>query len=206
MSTAGRPCSGRLRAGSCLHSTLGVLGSVCPTAQWEEHGAQPGPPGPLDGGGTQRRRPPLTCRTPTPVRPGAGLALIPASGSLRQFLWSFRLPGEAQKIDRMMEAFAARYCLCNPGVFQSTGQWQLWPCPLPAARRAQGRSPRTRSSDGEIRGRFPAAGPSPTSEPPPPSDPLQTRAMCCPSPLSCSTPACTTTMCATSRRPSASSP
>ncbi|XP_032692489.1 cytohesin-4 isoform X2 [Lontra canadensis] len=38
----------------------------------------------------------------------------------RQFLWSFRLPGEAQKIDRMMETFATRYCLCNPGVFQST--------------------------------------------------------------------------------------
>ncbi|KAM6157099.1 cytohesin-3-like isoform 1-T1 [Erethizon dorsatum] len=37
-----------------------------------------------------------------------------------QFLWSFRLPGEAQKIDRMMEAFTSRYCLCNPGVFQST--------------------------------------------------------------------------------------
>lgn len=41
--------------------------------------------------------------------------------SCRQFLWSFRLPGEAQKIDRMMEAFAQRYCRCNPGVFQSTG-------------------------------------------------------------------------------------
>ncbi|XP_033840265.2 cytohesin-1-like isoform X1 [Periophthalmus magnuspinnatus] len=40
--------------------------------------------------------------------------------ALRQFLWSFRLPGEAQKIDRMMEAFAGRYCSCNPGVFQST--------------------------------------------------------------------------------------
>ncbi|CAK8694945.1 cytohesin-1-like [Clavelina lepadiformis] len=39
--------------------------------------------------------------------------------SLRQFLWSFRLPGEAQKIDRMMEAFAARYCECNPGVFSN---------------------------------------------------------------------------------------
>ncbi|XP_018593844.1 cytohesin-3-like isoform X2 [Scleropages formosus] len=39
---------------------------------------------------------------------------------LRQFLWSFRLPGEAQKIDRMMEAFATRYCNCNPTVFQST--------------------------------------------------------------------------------------
>ncbi|XP_059810188.1 cytohesin-3-like isoform X1 [Hypanus sabinus] len=40
--------------------------------------------------------------------------------ALRQFLWSFRLPGEAQKIDRMMEAFATRYCQCNPNVFQST--------------------------------------------------------------------------------------
>nr|KAG5695093.1 hypothetical protein BaRGS_015069 [Batillaria attramentaria] len=40
--------------------------------------------------------------------------------ALRQFLWSFRLPGEAQKIDRMMECFAARYCELNPGVFTST--------------------------------------------------------------------------------------
>uniref|UniRef100_A0A8K9V7G7 Cytohesin 3 n=2 Tax=Oncorhynchus TaxID=8016 RepID=A0A8K9V7G7_ONCMY len=47
----------------------------------------------------------------------ADLNLVQA---LRQFLWSFRLPGEAQKIDRMMEAFASRYCSCNPGVFQST--------------------------------------------------------------------------------------
>ncbi|XP_051817749.1 cytohesin-4 [Antechinus flavipes] len=47
----------------------------------------------------------------------ANLHLVQA---LRQFLWSFRLPGEAQKIDRMMESFAARYCLCNPDVFQST--------------------------------------------------------------------------------------
>lgn len=43
----------------------------------------------------------------------------------RQFLWSFRLPGEAQKIDRMMEAFATRYCECNAGVFQSTGRRTL---------------------------------------------------------------------------------
>lgn len=53
------------------------------------------------------------------VLPGV---LSEASSLYRQFLWSFRLPGEAQKIDRMMEAFASRYCLCNPGVFQSTGQ------------------------------------------------------------------------------------
>ncbi|CAL8114232.1 unnamed protein product [Orchesella dallaii] len=37
--------------------------------------------------------------------------------ALREFLWSFRLPGEAQKIDRMMEAFAKRYCQSNPGIF-----------------------------------------------------------------------------------------
>ena len=80
----------------------------------------------------------------------ADLNLVQA---LRQFPWSFRLPGEAQKIDRMMEAFASRYCLRNPGVFQS-----------------------------------------------------QTRATCCPSPSSCSTPACTTTTCGTSPPRSASSP
>jgi len=40
--------------------------------------------------------------------------------ALRQFLWSFRLPGEAQKIDRMMEKFALRYCQQNPGVFDDT--------------------------------------------------------------------------------------
>lgn len=40
--------------------------------------------------------------------------------ALRQFLWSFRLPGEAQKIDRMMECFAERYCSTNPDVFVTT--------------------------------------------------------------------------------------
>ena len=33
--------------------------------------------------------------------------------SLRMFLENFRLPGEAQKIDRLMEKFASRYCECN---------------------------------------------------------------------------------------------
>jgi len=37
--------------------------------------------------------------------------------SLRNFLSVFRLPGEAQKIDRMMEKFAEKYCQDNPGVF-----------------------------------------------------------------------------------------
>ncbi|XP_028395467.1 cytohesin-1-like isoform X2 [Dendronephthya gigantea] len=40
--------------------------------------------------------------------------------ALRTFLWSFRLPGEAQKIDRMMECFAKKYCDQNEGVFTST--------------------------------------------------------------------------------------
>jgi cytohesin len=46
-----------------------------------------------------------------------GMILVQA---LRQFLWSFRLPGEAQKIDRMMEMFAQRYCDQNVGMFKST--------------------------------------------------------------------------------------
>lgn len=52
----------------------------------------------------------------------AALSHVALSLFLRQFLWSFRLPGEAQKIDRMMEAFATRYCDCNTDVFQSTGK------------------------------------------------------------------------------------
>lgn len=47
-----------------------------------------------------------------------GMLIVSA---LRQFLWSFRLPGEAQKIDRMMEKFAERYCELNPGIFTTTG-------------------------------------------------------------------------------------
>lgn len=39
--------------------------------------------------------------------------------SLRKFLSGFRIPGEAQKIDRMMEKFAQHYCLQNPDVFHS---------------------------------------------------------------------------------------
>ncbi|XP_077991507.1 brefeldin A-inhibited guanine nucleotide-exchange protein 1-like [Glandiceps talaboti] len=41
--------------------------------------------------------------------------------ALRMFLDDFRLPGEAQKIDRLMEKFAQRYCQNNPnlGLFAS---------------------------------------------------------------------------------------
>ncbi|ORZ36231.1 hypothetical protein BCR44DRAFT_1433023 [Catenaria anguillulae PL171] len=37
--------------------------------------------------------------------------------ALRYFLSGFRLPGEAQKIDRFMEKFSDKYCGDNPGVF-----------------------------------------------------------------------------------------
>ncbi|KAJ0948550.1 putative Sec7 domain, mon2, dimerization and cyclophilin-binding domain, Sec7 domain superfamily [Helianthus annuus] len=39
--------------------------------------------------------------------------------AIREFLKGFRLPGEAQKIDRIMEKFAERYCADNPGLFKS---------------------------------------------------------------------------------------
>jgi len=40
--------------------------------------------------------------------------------ALRQFLWSFRLPGEAQQIDRVMSSFARQYCLQNTTTFGSS--------------------------------------------------------------------------------------
>ncbi|KAL3103638.1 hypothetical protein niasHS_000274 [Heterodera schachtii] len=40
-----------------------------------------------------------------------GVSIVQA---LRTLLSKFRLPGEAQKIDRIMEKFASRYCACNP--------------------------------------------------------------------------------------------
>ncbi|RIA97036.1 hypothetical protein C1645_802023 [Glomus cerebriforme] len=43
-----------------------------------------------------------------------GLGFVDA---LRIFLQTFRLPGESQKIDRIMEKFADRYCENNPDVF-----------------------------------------------------------------------------------------
>eukprot|EP01119_Soliformovum_irregulare_P001357 TRINITY_DN1107_c0_g1_i7.p1 TRINITY_DN1107_c0_g1~~TRINITY_DN1107_c0_g1_i7.p1 ORF type:complete len:513 (-),score=95.53 TRINITY_DN1107_c0_g1_i7:25-1563(-) len=39
--------------------------------------------------------------------------------AIREFLSKFRLPGEAQKIDRIMEQFAQRYSTCNPAIFPS---------------------------------------------------------------------------------------
>ena len=39
--------------------------------------------------------------------------------AIRYFLRDFRLPREAQKIDRIMEKFAERYCKCNPNSFKN---------------------------------------------------------------------------------------
>ena len=41
--------------------------------------------------------------------------------AIRTFLQSFRLPGEAQKIDRFMLKFADRYVKSNPDSFESAG-------------------------------------------------------------------------------------
>lgn len=38
--------------------------------------------------------------------------------ALRRYQAHFRLPGEAQKIERLVEAFARRYCICNPDFVQ----------------------------------------------------------------------------------------
>eukprot|EP00002_Diphylleia_rotans_P016528 TRINITY_DN3218_c0_g1_i3.p1 TRINITY_DN3218_c0_g1~~TRINITY_DN3218_c0_g1_i3.p1 ORF type:complete len:990 (+),score=197.12 TRINITY_DN3218_c0_g1_i3:89-3058(+) len=43
---------------------------------------------------------------------------MPFDDAIRYFLSGFRLPGEAQKIDRMMEKFAERYCRNNPSIFK----------------------------------------------------------------------------------------
>lgn len=39
----------------------------------------------------------------------------------REFLSSFHLPGEGQKIDRIMEHFAQGYCESNPMIFSNPG-------------------------------------------------------------------------------------
>lgn len=44
---------------------------------------------------------------------------MPIDLALRHLLGSFRLPGEAQKIDRIVEKFAERYCKDNPGSFRN---------------------------------------------------------------------------------------
>jgi Sec7-like guanine-nucleotide exchange factor len=50
------------------------------------------------------------------------LEMIPMNGlgleaSLRRLLARFKLPGEAQQIDRLIESFAEHYHECNPSAF-----------------------------------------------------------------------------------------
>jgi brefeldin A-inhibited guanine nucleotide-exchange protein len=49
-----------------------------------------------------------------------GLGFVDA---LRRFLQAFRLPGEAQKIDRFMLKFAERYVMYNPREFANAGMY-----------------------------------------------------------------------------------
>ena len=51
--------------------------------------------------------------------PNSG-CLIWDEQAVRAYLSSFRLPGEAQKIDRIMESFSAAYCSQNPSVFANS--------------------------------------------------------------------------------------
>ncbi|XP_008216907.1 IQ motif and SEC7 domain-containing protein 1 isoform X3 [Nasonia vitripennis] len=44
------------------------------------------------------------------------LAGMQVDVALRKFQAYFRMPGEAQKIERLMEVFSQRYCQCNPDV------------------------------------------------------------------------------------------
>ncbi|CAI0448209.1 unnamed protein product [Linum tenue] len=50
---------------------------------------------------------------------GMNFAGMKFDAAIREYLKSFRLPGEAQKIDRFMEKFAERYCADNPGLFKN---------------------------------------------------------------------------------------
>jgi hypothetical protein len=54
------------------------------------------------------------CRPPFRAHTHAPTAVSPSSSSCPP---SRRLPGEAQKIDRIVEKFAEAYCRDNPGAF-----------------------------------------------------------------------------------------
>lgn len=46
---------------------------------------------------------------------------LPLDVALRKLLMDAGLPRETQQIDRVIEAFAARYTECNMGLFSSDG-------------------------------------------------------------------------------------
>lgn len=55
---------------------------------------------------------------------------MPFIDAIRQFLQAFRLPGEAQKIDRFMLKFAERYIAGNPQTqFANAGECALGKSP-----------------------------------------------------------------------------
>ena len=55
------------------------------------------------------------------------LSNLPFVDALRIFLQSFRLPGEAQKIDRFMLKFAERYIAGNPQAsFKTAGEYSMF--------------------------------------------------------------------------------
>ena len=51
---------------------------------------------------------------------GIEMGGMPFLLSLRTFLQKFKLPGEAQMVDRILEAFSKAYCKANPNDFSST--------------------------------------------------------------------------------------
>lgn len=48
--------------------------------------------------------------------------------ALRRFLMHMSLPRETQQIDRVIEAFATRYDLCEPGLFGTRGECLATDC------------------------------------------------------------------------------
>eukprot|EP00729_Bicosta_minor_P015106 gene15106-11273_t len=58
---------------------------------------------------------------------------VPFVSALRSFLWSFRLPGEAQKIDRIMENFAKRFCRPTISEFVNMNRGQNGKADFPQA-------------------------------------------------------------------------
>jgi Sec7-like guanine-nucleotide exchange factor len=62
------------------------------------------------------------CRFMIGSLPLAGLSL---DSSLRRVIALVKLPGEAQKIDRIIEAFAGHFCSCNPGAIDHVDTAQI---------------------------------------------------------------------------------
>ncbi len=61
---------------------------------------------------------------------------MPFEDAIRYYLKGFRLPGEAQKIDRLMEKFAERFCIMNPDVRAAARPPPPSPPRLPIAQRS----------------------------------------------------------------------